>query len=360
MSTSIPISIIRGGSSKGVFFKKSDLPEDESKRQKILLEVMEGKGHGDLRQVDGLGGANSLTAKIAVVSKSNDSNADLDYHFYQVVIGKGELSDSQNCGNILAGVLPFALQENLCSADHPQTTKVIKMLNSNSLCEVTIETPNEVYNPNGSTKVHGVLGTGSKILCNYLDIAGKNTGSLTPTGKVKDEVNGIEITCVDNGMPVVLLRAKDVGITGYETKEELDQNTELKKQLEDIRLQAGEMMNLGDVSKKTVPKMTLIAPPKMGGMINTRTFIPHVCHASIGVLGAVSAVTGCLLPGSVAEDIIGRQALENGSHQFMAEHPSGTLEVTLNVQTEKEQLNFPKSGVVRTARVLLRGDAFLP
>lgn len=360
MIRSIPISIIRGGSSKGVYFKKSDLPHSEIERKDVLLKVMEGNGLGDNRQIDGLGGATSLTSKIAIVSRSDDSKADLDYHFYQVVMGKAYLSDSQNCGNILAGVLPFAIQEGLIKADSQLTTKVIKMLNSNSYCEVTIETPDGIYNPIGSTTVHGVPGSGSPVLCNYLDIAGKNTGNLLSTGNTKDIIEGIEVTCVDNGMPVVLLRARDLGLTGYETKAELDQNTELKSQLEKIRLKIGLMMNLGDVSEKTVPKMTIISEPKNGGLINTRTFIPHVCHAAIGVLGAVSAITGCLLPGSVAEDIIGKQNLISGTHNFVAEHPSGILDVSLTVENTDENLAFPKSGVLRTARILSQGVAFLP
>lgn len=356
----IPSTIIRGGSSKGIFFRKEDLPNDESKRKKVLLDIMEGKGHGDVRQIDGLGGANSLTAKIAVVNKSDDPKVDLDYHFYQVALGKGELSDSQNCGNILSGVVPFALQENMCEANRDETTKVVKMLNSNSICEVTVETPNGVYNPNGDTFIHGVPGTGSKIHCNYLYIAGKNTGDLIPTGSIINVIDDIEITCVDNGMPVVLLRAKDLEITGYESKFELDQNEALKARLESIRLQAGKMMNLGDVSKKTVPKMTIVSAPKNGGIINTCTFIPYVCHATIGVLGAVSAVTASILPDSIAEQIIGKQNLADGIHRYAVEHPAGTLEVTLEVKKENDKITFPKSGVIRTARILLKGEAFLP
>jgi len=173
-------------------------------------------------------------------------------------------------------------------------------------------------------------------------------------------VNGIEITCVDNGMPVVLLRAKDLEITGYESKTELDENEALKTKLESIRLQAGKLMNLGNVSKKTVPKITIVSTPKSGGIINTRTFIPHVCHAAIGVLGAVSAVTASILPGSIAEQIIGKQNLANGTHRYAAEHPAGTLEVTLDIKKDKNKITFPKSGVIRTARILLKGEAFLP
>lgn len=361
MSKSISFSLIRGGSSKGVFLLKKDLPQNEEQIQKVILDIMEGAGHGDVRQVDGLGGGDSLTTKVAVVSMSDDPNAELEYMFYQVVLGKGVLSTKQNCGNILSGVLPFAIQEKLIEPEEGKTTAVIKMLNSNSYCEVAVKTPGRKILEQGGAKVDGVLGTGAPIICNYLDVAGKNTGALLPTGNIRDGVDGIEITCVDNGMPVILLRAQDLGITGYESKSELDAHQMLKDRLERIRLEMGPKMNLGDVSKSTVPKMTIVSPALDGGLIMTRTFIPHVCHAAIGVLGAVSAATACIIPKSIASEVISKQELKTDSgNLFIVEHPSGSLDVNLEIHKEGEHLKFPKSGVIRTARLIAKGQAFLP
>lgn len=360
MTKSIPFSLIRGGSSKAVFFLDSYLPKDESLRQAIILDIMEGAGHGDVRQIDGLGGADSLTTKVAVVAKSDVPGVDLDYQFYQVVIGEARLSTAQNCGNILSGVLPFALQENLCSIDSGTTTKTIKMLNSGSLCEVTVQTPNRILRQEGEVKVDGVLGTGAPIICKYIGISGANTGALLPTGNERDLIEGIEVTCVDNGMPTVILRASDLDISGYEPKAKLDKNETLKSSLEKIRLVAGKKMNLGDVTQLTVPKMAIISAPVNGGWINTRTFIPHVCHTAIGVLGAVSAATGAYIKGSVADDVISKTDPTEGDHQFEIEHPSGSFIVNLSVEKQEEQLKFIKSGVIRTARIIASGKVFLP
>lgn len=358
MQQAIPFAQLRGGSSKGVYLNAKDLPSNPTERNKTILAIMEGAGSGDPRQIDGLGGADSLTAKVAVVSPSEAEDVDLDYLFIQVVIGKGQLATVQNCGNILAGVLPYAIETGMFPAADGHTTAVIRMVNSNSLCEVTIETPNAQVNYQGDTKVDGVPGTAAPVICNYLDVAGKNCGALLPTGNVKDIVDGIEITCVDNGMPVVVLRATDFGITGYENKAELDANEALKKRLENIRLQIGPKMNLGDVTNKTVPKMCLIAPAKNGGLVNTRTFIPHVCHAAIGVLGAVSAATGAILPGSVGDGIIDVSTSLNTPMSI--EHPSGEFTVNLTVEEENGVLNFTKSGVIRTARLISMGQVFIP
>lgn len=357
MQTSIPFMQIRGGSSKGVFFNAKDLPSNETARDQVILAAMEGVGVGDPRQVDGLGGADSLTAKVGIVSPTTRNDADIDYLFIQVVIGQGRLSTSQNCGNILAGVLPYAITNGIIKAKHPRTTATIHMLNSGGLCEVTVETPNGKLLVEGDAKVDGVLGTGAPIICNYLNIAGTNCGALLPTGNVIDIIDGIEVSCVDNGMPVVNLRAKDFGITGYESKAALDANEDLKKRLESIRLQIGPKMNLGDVSQKTVPKMSLLSPAQDGGLVNTRTFIPHVCHAAIGVLGAVSAATGCIIPGSVADGIA---TVPEDFSLLSVEHPSGQFSVSLEAEFKGKELKIGKSGTVRTARIISKGEVFIP
>lgn len=359
----IPVMQFRGGSSKGLFFNATDLPADETERNRLILAAMEGVGCGDPRQIDGLGGATSLTSKVAVVSRSDKPGADLDYLFLQVIVGTGRVSDGQNCGNILAAVLPFAIESGLFPASSPTTTARINLVNTDGICEVTVQTPGSIVeyasSPRvGGAKVDGVPGTGAPILCNYLGIAGSTCGALLPTGKTRNLVDGIEITCIDNGMPEVIIRAADVGITGYESPAELEANEPLKGTLERIRLAVGPLMKLGDVTNKTVPKLCLIAPPQAGGMICTRTFIPHRVHEAIGVLGAVSTATACLLPGSVADGIaVLPQDTRLG---YSVEHPTGEFTVQLEQHTENGMMQIGKSGVIRTARLLSRGEVLVP
>lgn len=364
----IPVMQFRGGSSKGLFFRAFDLPTDETERNRLILAALEGVGCGDPRQIDGLGGATSLTSKVAIVSLSDSSDAgprsaDLDYLFLQVVVGAGRVSSDQNCGNLLAAVLPFAIESGLFPASNPTTTARINMVNTGGICEVTVQTPNGVVEYAGSplvgdAKVDGVPGTAAPILCHYLDIAGSTCGALLPTGQVKNRVEGIEVTCIDNGMPEVLLRAADVGVTGYESPAELEANEPLKQTLERIRLAVGPLMNLGDVTKKTVPKVCLIAPPRAGGMVSTRTFIPHKVHEAIGVLGAISSATACLLAGSVADGVA--VLPQNDERGFSVEHPSGEFTVQLEQRIQNGVMQLGKSGVIRTARLLSRGDVLVP
>lgn len=354
MQTAIPCYLMRGGSSKGLYFKAEDLPADEATRDAVLVAAM----GSDPRQIDGAGGAHPLTSKVAIVSRSTSDAADIDYLFAQVVVGEGRVDTTPNCGNMLAGVGPFAIETGLFPAEDGQTAVRINMLNSGNLCELLIETPGKKVNYDGDARIDGVPGTSAPIVCNYLDVAGSVCGSLLPTGNVVDEVDGIAVTCIDNGMPVVVLRASDFGIAGYETPAELDANAELKAKLEQVRLAIGPGMNLGDVTKKVVPKMSLIAPARAGGHISTRTFIPHDCHAAIGVLGAVSVATACILPGSVAEGIA--TVPDGAIKQMSVEHPSGEFSVTLEVGGTAEQPKVLKAGLLRTARLIMRGEVLVP
>jgi 4-oxalomesaconate tautomerase len=352
----IPYMHFRGGSSKALFFNAKDLPSDEKARNKLLLHAMEGSDLGDPRQIDGLGGGSALSSKVAIVSPSKLKGVDLDYFFVQIMIGKGKTSITQTCGNILAGVLPFAIESGMMAATHPTTTAKINIVNTGGICEVVVETPNGRVNYAGNAKVDGVLGTSAPIICNYLDTAGATCGALLPTGNAIDIIEGKEMTCIDNGMPVVLLCATDFGITGYETKAELDANEPLKQQLESIRLQVGFKMNLGDVKDQSIPKMCLISPAEMQeGLVNTRMFIPHICHDAIGVLAAVSVATACILPKTIAEGITKPQK----SNSFSVEHPTGEFTVQLETAMRGKQLIIKKSGVMRTARLLSKGEVFL-
>jgi 4-oxalomesaconate tautomerase len=355
MQKAIPYMHFRGGSSKALYFNAKDLPTDENLRNKYILAAMEGSDLGDPRQIDGLGGGSSLSSKVAIVSPSNTEGVNLDYYFIQVMIGKGKVSTTQTCGNILAGVLPFAIESGMIEATHPTTSAKINIVNTGGICEVIVETPNGQVNYAGNAKVDGVLGTAAPIICNYLDTAGATCGALLPTGNNIDIINGKEMTCIDNGMPVVLLRAKDFGITGYETKEALDNNEDLKQQLENIRLKIGFKMKLGDVKDQSIPKMCLIAPPQYGGVIATRMFIPHVCHDAIGVLAAISVATACILPKTITENV----AILRGGNAFSIEHPTGEFTANIDYKIQKRQIEIQKSGVMRTARLLSKGEVYL-
>ena len=290
----IPCSVMRGGTSKGLYFKAEDLPADPAARDKVLLAVM---GSPDPRQIDGLGGANPLTSKVAVVGPPTRDDVDVDYLFLQVVVDQAEVSDSQNCGNILAGIGPFAIEHGLVPARDGVTDVRIHMVNTKSVAVARIQTPGGKVEYAGDARIDGVPGTAAPIPIDFLDVAGSSCGKLLPTGNAKDVIDGVELTCIDNGMPVVVMRAAAFGKTGYETPEELEADAALKQRVEAIRLKVGPLMNLGDVTKKIVPKMCLVAPPQKGGAICTRNFIPHRVHEAIGVFGAVSVATACVTPG---------------------------------------------------------------
>jgi 4-oxalomesaconate tautomerase len=340
---------MRGGSSKGLYFRAEDLPVDEAARDRILVTAM----GADKRQIDGAGGAHPLTSKVAIVNASKEQGVDVDYLFAQIVVGEGRVDTTPNCGNMLAAVGPFAIETGMVKAKDGETSVRVRMLNTGNLCELIVQTPGKRVEYEGSAKIDGVPGTAAPIVCNYLDVAGSVCGTLLPTGNRIDVVDGIEVTCIDNGMPVVVMRAADFGITGYETPEALDENLELKRRVESVRLQIGPRMNLGDVAKKVVPKMCLVSAPRAGGHVNTRTFIPHDVHAAIGVLGAVSVATACILPGTVTAGIANVPA---GAHKQMSvEHPSGEFSVTLDIGGTPESPEVLKAGLLRTARLIMRG-----
>jgi 4-oxalomesaconate tautomerase len=351
MQIAIPFMQMRGGSSKGVYFGAEDLPSDTDARDQLLLSAL-GR---DARQIDGLGGAHPLTSKVAVVTPSSREDADIDYLFVQVVVGEDRVDTTPNCGNILAGVGPFAIESGMFPLQGDTTTIRIHMVNSGNLCEQIVQTPNGRVEYQGDAHIDGVPGTAAPVICNYLDIAGSACGALLPTGNQRDVIDGVPVTCIDNGMPVVVIPAAAMGKTGYESCEDLTNEQEFREQLEFIRLQAGAMMNLGDVEKKVVPKMSLISAPQAGGHVCTRTFIPHTCHAAIGVLGAVSVATACILPESVAVGIV---RVPQGRHKNLSvEHPSGEFSVDL---TLNEQGQVVKAGLLRTARLLSKGELYIP
>ena len=355
MQPAIPCTLMRGGTSKGAYFLASDLPTDEAARDRVLLAVM---GSPDPRQIDGVGGADPLTSKVAIVSPSTRPGIDVDYLFCQVWVDQAEVSTQQNCGNILAGVAPFAIERGLVAANGPETRVRIFMVNTGQTVVSTVQTPGGRPRYDGDTAIDGVPGTAAPIALSFSDTAGSTCGALLPTGNAVDVVNGVRITCIDNGMPVVVMRADELGRTGYEARDTLDADTELKTRIEVIRLTAGPMMKLGDVKAKTVPKMILVAPPIRGGAISTRSFIPHRCHATIGVFAALSVATASLLPEGPAREVAkiptGRQ------RRMLIEHPTGAAPVLLTVEARDGREDVIEGALISTARAIFAGEVLVP
>jgi 4-oxalomesaconate tautomerase len=356
MQTAIPCTLMRGGTSKGPFFLASDLPSDIETRDRVLLAAL---GSPDIRQIDGVGGADSLTSKVAVVGPSTRPDADVDYLFLQVVVDEPRVDPSQNCGNMLSGVGPFAIEQGLVAARDGVTAVRIHMVNTASVAVARVQTPGGRVSYEGDARIDGVPGTAAPIPVDFLDVAGGSCGALLPTGKVLDVIRGVEVTCIDNGMPVVVMRAADLGKSGQESPADLEKDRDLKSRVEAIRLEAGRLMNLGDVTAKTVPKMCLVAPPRNGGAVSTRTFIPHKVHTSIGVFGAVSVASACVLPGSVTAGVA-QAHVGAGQSRLDIEHPTGFFTVETEVENGPDGVRFTRSALLRTARMLMRGEVLVP
>jgi 4-oxalomesaconate tautomerase len=343
--------VMRGGTSKGLYFLADDLPADEAGRDDLLLRVM---GSPDARQIDGMGGAHPLTSKVAVVAPGT-GGADVDYHFLQVVVDEAVVSDRQNCGNLLAGVGPFALERGMVDAPRGDTAQIrIRMVNTGGLATARVPLQDGRPRYDGVAAIAGVPGTAAPIRLDFDDVAGSSCGALLPTGHAVDEVCGLSVTLIDNGMPVVVLRAGDLGVTGHEPCAELEANGSLRDTLERVRLAAGPLMRLGDVTATTVPKLTMVAPPAAGGAIATRTFIPHRCHDAIGVLGAVSVATAALLPEGPASEV----AVLDGGGTVTLEHPTGTFDAAVDMAVVDGAPVVERAGIIRTARKLMDGTVF--
>jgi 4-oxalomesaconate tautomerase len=341
---------MRGGTSKGGYFLKQDLPADPAARDAFLLAVM---GSPDPRQIDGMGGADPLTSKVAVVAASDRPGVDVDYLFLQVFVDQAIVTDAQNCGNILAGIGPFAIERGLVPAAADETRVTIFMENTGQIAVATVATPGGKVSYQGTARIDGVPGAHAPSPLEFRDTAGSSCGALLPSGNAVDIVHGVPVTLIDNGMPCVVMKAADVGITGYEDRDTLDADTVLKAKIEAIRLAVGDRMNLGDVRDKSVPKMMLVAPPRHGGAVTVRSFIPHRAHATIGVLGAVSVATACLIPGSPATDVA--DIPEGPRKTLSVEHPTGEMSCVLELDAAG---NVATAALLRTARKLMDGVVF--
>ncbi|MFE2217523.1 4-oxalomesaconate tautomerase [Streptomyces canus] len=349
MTEGVPCLLMRGGTSKGAYFLADDLPAEPALRDDLLLRIM---GSPDERQIDGLGGAHPLTSKVAVISPSADPEADVDYLFLQVVVDRPEVSDRQNCGNILAGVGPFAVERGLVPAGEQETSVRIRMVNTGDHATATFPTPGGRVRYTGDAEISGVPGTAAPVVIEFPPGAGE----LLPTGKAVDVIDGVEVTCVNNGMPTVLIAATSLGVTGYEPPRDLEEDLALADRLHSVRLAAGRLMGLGDVSDATVPKLTLLAPPRDGGAVTTRTFIPVRCHTSIGVLGAASVAAGLRIGGGVGA---GLAAIDPGSDRVRIEHPTGFLDIESSLAAGPGgPPSARRTAVVRTARKIFDGTVF--
>lgn len=341
---------MRGGTSKGGYFLKDDLPTTLADRDAFLLKIM---GSPDPRQIDGMGGADPLASKVAVVGKSARPGIDIDYLFLQVFVDQAIVTDAQNCGNILAGVGPFAIERGLVAPHDGETRVSIFMENTGQVAVATVQTPGGSVTYAGDARIDGVPGSHAPVPLEFRDTAGSSCGALLPTGNAVDVIDGVAVTLIDNGMPCVVMKAADVGATGYESRDELDAADAIKARVEAIRLKAGPRMKLGDVADKSVPKMMLVSPPRQGGAITVRSFIPRRAHASIGVLGAVSVATACLINGSPAADVA---AVPPGRRKTLSvEHPTGEMTCVLETDDDGAVVS---AALLRTARKLMDGMVF--
>jgi 2-methylaconitate cis-trans-isomerase PrpF len=343
---------MRGGTSRGPVFLANHLPSDPAQRDELLLKIM---GSGHELEIDGIGGGSPQTSKVAIVSASSHPQADVDYLFVQVMVAQRRVDTAPNCGNMLCAIGPFAIEHGLVNAAAPMTRVRIRNLNTNTLIDSEVLTPNGKVRYEGETAIDGVPGTAAPIKLTFLDAAGAKTGRLLPTGRVREQFDGVEVTCIDMAMPMVLMHAEALGKTGYETPAELDADTELLQRLESIRLQAGRAMGLGDVAQMVIPKPVLLSPARHGGSLNTRYFMPHNCHRSLAATGAIGLASACALPGSVAFDL----APVSGASLVRLEHPGGQIEVSLE-PAEGTSPETMRASLIRTARRLFSGDVFVP
>lgn len=352
--TPVPFHFLRGGTSRGPYFNRADLPEDRDRLAQVLMAVM---GAGNPRNIDGLGGGTAVTTKVAMLSASQEEAADIDYFFAQVSVADRQVDYGPTCGNILVGVGPAAIEMGLIAATDPETRVRIRAVNTGALVEAIIQTPGGQVNYDGDVAIDGVPGTAAPVGLNFLDVVGSRTSGMFPTGQRIDVIDGVEVSCVDVAMPMMIARAADFGLTGYETCAELDENKPLFARMEAIRLKAGAMMGLGDVTASVVPKLGLIAPPQGNGHFCARYFMPWETHPTLAVTGSQCLATCAVAPGTVADGVVRPMA---SSGTMVIEHPMGEMEVVLNFARNGEDITFQSAGVTRTARLIARGEVLVP
>lgn len=351
----IPFHFLRGGTSRGPYFRRADLPDDRDALAQVLVHVI---GAGNPRNIDGLGGGNAVTTKVAMLSTAEDDAADVDYFFAQVAVGEALVDFRPTCGNILIGVGPAAIEMGLVPVTGEATRVRIRAVNTGAMIEAVVETPGGRVNYEGDVAIDGVPGTAAPIQLNFLDVVGSGTGAMLPTGRVREEIDGIEVTLIDVAMPMMVARAADFGITCDESQSDLDRMAGLFEAMEPRRLEAGRRMGLGDVTKSVTPKIGLIAPPRGDANMRARYFMPWACHPTLAITGSQCLAACALVPGSIAEGIA--RPIDPAPAIVRLEHPVGTIAVTVDYAYDDGVLDFRSAGVVRTARLIARGEVMVP
>ncbi len=355
--TAIPYLLMRGGSSRGPFFRRDDLPKDNDTLARLLVAAL---GSGHPLNIDGIGGGNAVTTKVAMLSKSDDDWADIDYFFAQVSVEDCLVDFKPTCGNMMIGVAPAAIEMGLINATEGQTLVRIRAVNTGAKVIATVQTPGGAVNYAGETKIDGVPGSAAPVALDFHEVAGSMTGKLLPTGNTKDTVLGIDVSCIDFAMPMVIAKAKDFGLSGYETREELDANKDFFKKMEQVRLAAGKLMGMGDCTESVTPKFGLIAAPQHpDGTICTRYFMPWATHPTLAVTGSQCISACALIPGTVAQSIVAPPS--SSPVRLQLEHPLGNMEVVMQYERNDSTGTVPVSaGVVRTTRKVAEGSVFIP
>lgn len=352
--TAIPFHFFRGGTSRGPYFRREDLPEDRETLARVLVAAL---GSGHPLNIDGLGGGAAVTTKVAMLSQADSADDDVDYFFAQVSVADGQVDFKPTCGNILSAVGPAAIEMGLVAPQGEETRVRIRSVNTGARVEAVVRTPGGRVDYAGEAAIDGVPGTAAPIYLNFMDVVGSNTGALLPTGNPIDVIDGIEVTCMDVAMPVVMARAADFGLTGLESAAELDANLAFYERMEPIRQEAGRLMGMGDVSQSVTPKFTLLAQPQNGGHVTARYFMPRNCHPSMAVTGA-QCIASCLLtPGTVAHGVA--QPPQGQPALVLIEHPSGQIDVTVDYDAT-DGFHLKSAGLLRTARLLARGEVMVP
>ena len=354
--TGIPFHFMRGGSSRGPYFDRADLPQDRDTLSEVLMAVV---GAGHTWNIDGIGGGTAVTTKVAMLSPSERDDCDIDYFFAQVAVAERLVDYKPTCGNILSGVGPAAIEKGMVVAQDGETRVRIHAVNTGARIEAIVQTPGRQVEYEGDTEIAGVPGTAAPVALNFLDTVGSATGALLPTGNLIDEIDGLAVTCMDVAMPLMIARAEDLGLTGAETAADLDANRAFYERIEPIRIEAGKRMGMGDVTRSVTPKIGLLAPPQAGGTVLARYFMPWNCHPTMAVTGAQCLAACVLTPGTVA-DGFAQGLTGTAPERITIEHPSGVIEVTVDFESGPDGLVLKSAGLVRTARMLARGEVMVP
>lgn len=353
--TAIPFLFLRGGTSRGPFFNRADLPADRETLSQVLIRAV---GAGNPRNIDGLGGGNAVTTKVVMLSRSAEPAVDIDYFFAQVSVNEESVDYGPTCGNMLVGVGPAAIELGLIDVAGDITMVRIRAVNTGALVEAEVMTPNGTVCYDGDVAIDGVPHTAAPVALNFMEVVGSRTSGMFPTGKPTDVIDGIAVSCVDVAMPMMIARAADLGVTGYETQDELDAMPDLFARMEGLRIKAGALMGLGDVTKSVVPKIGLVSAPRAGGHFSARYFMPWTTHPTLAVTGSQCLAACALAPGTVAAGLV--RAIDPWPAVVTLEHPMGVMDVRVKYAHGAGGFEFISAGVTRTARLIARGQVMVP